>query len=74
MEKIKEILLGFEYWIKVKIKIHFTDQVFDFYEKQFCINLSQMRVMDRKRLLRRIGDMALDDFTKIKVQIRRIVG
>jgi len=66
-----------QFWalpISTKIKTNKYCHVFNQGGRQFCINLSQMRVMDRKRLLRRLEDLPTDDFIKVKIQIKKIVG
>ena len=66
-----------QFWalpISTKVKTNKYCYTFSQNGKQFCVNLSQMRVMDRKRLLRYIGDLTPGDFFKVKAQIRKIIG
>ncbi len=66
-----------QFWalpISTKIKINKYCYVFRQCGKEFCVNLSQMRVMDRKRLLRRLEDLPHSDFVAVKDMIRKIVG
>ncbi len=66
-----------QFWalpISTKIKINKYCYVFSQGGKQFCINLSQMRVMDRKRLLRRLEDLSNNNFVAVKMQVKKIIG
>ena len=47
--------------------------IFDKDDRQYCLNLSQVRVLSSKRLLRRIGGMKTIDFQRIKNQFHRVV-
>ena len=59
----KDTFLGMP--ISTKIKIGKHRYVFSKDSKKFCLNLSQMKVMSSKRLLRLVGIMAEPDFQNI---------
>ena len=47
--------------------------IFDKDDRQYCLNLSQIRVLSSKRLLRKIDRMNTLDFDRIKNQFHRVV-
>lgn len=66
-----------QFWslpISSKIKTNKYSYLFKKNNGEFCLSMSQLRVMDKKRLLRFVGDLAKDDFEAIKAKIKEIIG
>jgi len=65
-----------QFWslpISSKIKTNRYNYIFEIHGRQFCLSLSQLRVMDKRRLLRYVGDMKAEDFTSVKKKVRDII-
>jgi len=67
----KDTFLGMPISTKIKIGAH--RYVFSSKGKEFCLNLSQMRVMSSKRLLRLVGNISSPDYQKIVQMFRDMV-
>lgn len=66
-----------QFWslpISTKIKTNKYNYIFNRGAEQFCLSLSQLRVMDKKRLLRYVGDLSQKDFKEIRTRIKEIIG
>ena len=66
-----------QFWalpISSKIKMNKYSYIFGKDEKRFSLSLSQIRVMDKRRLLRCVGKISSADFDKIKTKIKEIIG
>ncbi|OGM92742.1 hypothetical protein A2333_01230 [Candidatus Wolfebacteria bacterium RIFOXYB2_FULL_49_7] len=46
---------------------------FEFKGEKYSVILSQLRIISSKRLLRKLGQMPEDDFSKIRESIRKLV-
>lgn len=58
--------------ISTSIKIGAYRYVFARNEKQFCLNVSQMRVLSSKRLLRLVGHISPTDFNAVMAMYKEI--
>ena len=67
----KKTFLGMPISTKIKIGAH--RYIFSNNERNFCLNLSQMRVMSSKRFLRLIGNLPPSDYHNIVVMYRDMV-
>lgn len=66
-----------QFWslpISSKVKVNKYNYIFDYDGRKFCLSLSQLRVMDKKRLLRFVGDLPMSDFITVKTMIKKIIG
>jgi len=65
-----------QFWslpISTKIKANKYNYIFIKDGREFCLSLSQLRVMDRKRLLRYVGDLSADNFAAVKAKIKNFL-
>lgn len=66
----KDVFLGMP--ISTSIKIGAYRYVFVRNEQQFCLNVSQMRVLSSKRLLRLVGHISPADFNAVMAMYKEI--
>jgi mRNA interferase MazF len=56
-----------------KIKVNFGYHKFTFKEKEICAALSEIRKMDSKRLIDKIGKLPDGKFAELKAELRRVI-
>ncbi|MFA5021351.1 MAG: type II toxin-antitoxin system PemK/MazF family toxin [Patescibacteria group bacterium] len=56
-----------------KIKIGKYYEIFHLGEKEFSLNLSQLRLISSKRLLRLSGEISKKEYDKIKERVRELI-